>query len=234
MLFHEVAIEPGALECDELQIYLKASFGLNRGRFVSALPRDWINQVRRHANALGDENKKLRISNLLCKSEISSMVIDLDRGGVNKEWIKSVQEQESIRAFDAIIASSPLPIPFYTPEQVESYVVDSEIEIGHLKLTATTAVEVVIDGLRPFLLKNRCLTLVNAYQLLMTERKSKFLFQELFSYWAAHGGRDFTVICSRNNEKVKLQFEEEAVLLKKFLDRQKFKGSFKYIALGKL
>ena len=231
MLYHEVAIEPAALMCDELQIYLRASFGLNHGRFVSALPRDWVNQVRRHANSLSDVNKKLRILNLLSKSEMSSMVIDLDRGGVNKEWIRSVQEQEAIRSFDAIIASSHLSIPCYAPEQVESYVVNSEIEIGHQEMTSKTTVQEVINGLRPFLLKNKCLTLVNAYQLLMTDRKSKYIFQELFSFWASHGGRDFTVICSRNHEKVIAQFEEESALLRQFLDRRKFKGSFKYIAV---
>ena len=230
MLYHEVAVDPEALASDELQIYLKSVFGLGKGRFISAFPKDWANQVRRHANNSTDPYKKKRISSLLATPEFSQSIVDVGRGKVIGPWKEHVLAEHKINPFNAIFSTEKTTVPYYSVEEIDAYIAESDNQIGHLDVSRNLSTDDVVDALAPFLIQNRRLTLVNAYQLLLTETKTEHLFKKLFKFWAIRGGCDFTVIRSTRS-LTPGQFDKEAGLLEKFLWAQRFTGTFKYIAV---
>ena len=224
-------MDPKLVSSETLQIYLRTCFGLDKGRFVSAFPKDWTNAVRRVANNNDDPYCKKRITSLLASPELSQSIVDLRGGQTIGSWKDLVCEAHKSRPFNAIVLDENLSeYPTYSVEDMGIYVSESDEEIGYVDISKESKPNEVVTTLAPFLIQNKRLTLVNAYQNLLADSKSRNLFKSLFSFWADRGGREFTVIRSRRQLDY-AQFKEESMLLEQFLRDRGFTGLFKYIAV---
>jgi len=238
MLFDEVAIEPNCIFQPGFDIYLKTLFGLDRGRVVSQLPRDWVNKIRSELRLITDESLKKKISTLLSSQSFINSLYDANRvwsTSNESDWLKSIEVSHSHKNFSAIINKSKYDSPiFFDIDNIDSYISESEKRIGHFEVNGLNELQIIND-IEPFLSKNKCITLVNYSQSLLSNPKSEFLFKSIFEKWISLGGRSFKVIRSARDTNRGIPgseiFETEKGLLRKYLKKINFIGNFEFIAV---
>ena len=130
MLFDEVAIEPKCLLQAGFDIYLKTLFGLDKGRIISKLPRNWVDQVRSEVENLTDEFLKKKLSTLLNSRSFIDSLYDANRKWsiTNKEdWLKSIEIAHEHKKFSAILNTSKNDETiFFDLDKIDQYVEKSE------------------------------------------------------------------------------------------------------------
>jgi hypothetical protein len=238
MLFDEVAIEPKCIFQIGFDIYLRTLFGLDKGRVISQLPRDWVNEIRSELKKITDESLKIKISTLISSQSFINALYDGKRRWntcQENDWLKNVEFCHNQKNLSAILNTSRNDTSvFFDLDNIDSYHSQSEKRVGHFELNGLNKLE-IISEIEPFLAKNKCITLVNYSQTLLTNEKSSTLFKLLFDRWKSLGGISFKVIRSsrdRGRGKSGLEIlEEEKPLLRKYLKDSGYSGSFQFIAV---
>ena len=220
MLFDEVAIEPQCIFQIGFDVYLKTLFGLDRGRVISQLPRDWVNEIRSELKKITDESLKKKISLLLSSQSFINSLYDSNRKwstGNQNDWLKSIEVSHNHKNFSAILNTSRFDSPvFFDLDNIDSYQSQSETRVGHFEVNGLNEPQIIRE-IEPFLSKNKCISLVNYSQTLLSKPKSELLFKSLFEKWIALGGRSFKVIRSARDTRRGIPgseiFENEKVIL---------------------
>jgi hypothetical protein len=229
MLYEEIGVEPQSMVDPDVGIYLRNSFGFDRGRLVSKFPRDWVDRVRQQINQLNDENLKIRLRTLINSQKFLNLLVDFDRPNVQKEWLEDALEIHKANPFNAILtAHTNQPPLVYDAQHLQDLVEQSDARVGYMSVKGKKVDELVFE-LSPFLRLNKYIVLENYSQKLLSDKKSNELFSQIFALWQKFGGREFLVISSL---RIRDQsFDHECDLLEKFLTIKNYEGVFKYFAL---
>lgn len=227
-LFDEVAINPECL-CDDGVLYaLRHSFGWSQGRLVSAVPVNWSERVKQIANTLPDGLQKARIKDICSQLALIPLRMDTPKRG---PWLEVITELHRRQPFSGIIAHEPPNEPgWFSPDQMDDYIDQSEARVGHFEITHQSAAEIV-RALTGFLRVNKRLVLVNAYQWFYQNRQSTELFEEMMKEWVKSGGVSFRIVRSKRQNEFDRYWPSERDRLDAFLRSEKFKGEFMFIAV---
>jgi hypothetical protein len=230
MLFHEIGVEPKSILELQFEPYLKSSFGLNKGLLISKFPRNWLDEVRQNINQLPDGIHKMKIKNLINNSHFMNLIVDFERSNPSSDWYAEAVKENAIRPFNALITkdiNSP-PLSFDV-NHLHDLVDLSDADVGYCQVKSKSVADLCSE-LTPFLKLNKSLVLESYSQTLLSSKKTKELFENIFFKWKKYGGVEFKVITSLPRLKIEV-FENECNLLKIFFTNNPFKGSFKFISV---
>jgi hypothetical protein len=238
-LFESVAIDPAVAKDEFVCMTLKHKFGLMNGRFIAGVPRDWSNFALQQINSVTDENKKRKLKDILRSLERDgAMVPENLKFDRTKPWIEVAFNESAKNIFDVLITDESVEFsPLYCTRNIDEYIEKSEDRVGYLDVSKLKEAKEFIPVLAPFLKKHKKIVLVNRHQWLMSSRKERDLFETVFRYWALLGGVDFTVIRSSierpdDPRPFSVNWRHEKDLLITYLDRIRFGGTFRFIAVN--
>jgi hypothetical protein len=230
MLFHEVGVEPKAMLDLALEPYIRNAFGLNKGRLISRLPRDWLGEVRRQINQMPDSSQKMRIKNLINNQHFLNLIVDFDRPNIQGPWLDAVLKEHQLAPFSFVVsADEHRPPDIFDVSHIHDLIDASDSEVGFTEVKSKNSQQLT-NELSPFLRVNKSITLVNSSQSLVSRdsrASSAELFKEVFARWQKFGGIEFKVIVSIK----RVNFVSDCEKLGQYLLKQGFKGAFKFIAV---
>jgi len=229
MLFHQLAVDPEALEEANVRFLLTHLVGLSKGRVVCNFPTGWKDQVR-HAAKKFDPHTQHLIKNLMLRAEFIESVLTLPSLPTSPDWLIATEALKKEKDFDVIISDRIEATHTYKNHNALEYAELSESSVGYLDISKVESEQSVVNNLAPFLIKNKFVTIINPSQKLMTSLKTKTLFKELFKFWIRQGGHTFRVFAS-SRHVMSADFEREVIELKRFLTSVNFKGKFTYLTL---
>jgi hypothetical protein len=236
VLFDEVAIDPNCLTDENLLDVIRYKFGLGLGRCISEFPTDWKSKALEAANKIDDELLKKKIKLVIRRCIDSNSFIRSDRVYQRgADWFHQISESSKVKPFRAVISNEKLEFEnSYLTSDVDNYLTETSKHVGGIDFALVKTDDEFIDLLKPFLLKNKCFTLVNKTQWLLTDvHRVERWFKVLMAYWVKNGGREATIIRSTNEEKGfrEHRWLRERELLDLYLAHIGYKGIFKYIAV---
>jgi hypothetical protein len=238
-LFEPVAIDPAIARNQFVCMILKHKFGLINGRYIVGVPRDWTNFALQQINTVLDENLKRKLKDILRSLEQSgAMVTDSVTFDRTKPWVLAASDDSVSKKYKVIITDDNVAFePSYSSQNIEDYIDESEKRVGYLDVSSLKEAKDFLPLLAPFLNKHKKIVLVNRHQWLLSTKKERELFETVFQHWALQGGVDFTVIRTSVEKSddprpfsTCWNFEKE--LLIKYLNRIKFNGTFRFIAVN--
>jgi len=238
-LFEPVAIDPAIARNQFVCMILKHKFGLINGRYIVGVPRDWTNFALQQINTVLDENLKRKLKDILRSLDQSgAMVTDSVAFDRTKPWVLAASDDSVSKKYKVIITDDKVAFePSYSSQNIEDYIDESEKRVGYLDVSSLKEAKDFLPLLAPFLNKHKKIVLVNRHQWLLSTKKERELFETVFQHWALQGGVDFTVIRTSVEKSddprpfsTCWNFEKE--LLIKYLNRIKFNGTFRFIAVN--
>ena len=155
-----------------------------------------------------------------------------------RSWIEAVTCDSTRRVFDVLLTDNGIEFnPSYSSENIDEYIECSEERVGYLDVSSLKLAKDFIPVLAPFLKKHRKIVLVNRHQWLLSSKKEKDLFEEVFQYWVSQGGVDFTVIRSSvekpdDPRPFSTNWNTEKKLLLNYLNRIRYAGVFRFVAVN--
>ena len=228
MLFHEVGLEPKAILDLALEPYIRNAFGLDKGRLISRLPRDWLGEVRRQINQMPDGTQKMRIKNLINNQHFLNLIVDFDRPNIQEPWLDTVLKEHKLAPFGFVVsADQHCPPEVFDVSHIHEPIDASESVVGFTEVKSKNSNQLT-NELSPFLRTNKSLVLVNYSQTLFSRASTAELFKDVFSRWQKFGGIEFKVIVSLARAA---NYRSDCQELGHYLLKRGFKGLFKFTAV---
>lgn len=194
-MLYEYAVDPEITRRDFTALqHLFGLFGLDRGRYISQLPkRDWL-RMAYLATEGRPELERARIEILLKRAKASKLFAYGRCYDANLPWLPNTHAAHMVRPFQAIIASDPDPA---VPAHVELDVVDEDHELlacSHTCRVPRTAANLA-EKLAPLALIGKRLALIDPFLDLRNTRGQDFraIIRELLSALAAAGREAVTL-----------------------------------------